>query len=276
MVPLVVRLERRGVPPLAATWLVLLALVGSITAVLVVVPAFVREANGLDTELTGAVDDVEDWLVDGPLAVDRSSVRDLRAEAGDRASRFLASSPGQLASGAVAVGEVLAGAVLALVLAFLLTKDGRRFQEWVLARFQEWVLPTCHRGTTSSSVPRRWRAWHALGGYLRAAALLGVVEGAIIGVTMAVVGADLALAVAVVTFLAAFFPIVGAIVAGAIAVLVTPVSAGTTQALVVLAVAVVVQQLDDDFLAPVVYGVPSRCTPRSSCSSSPPAGVSVA
>jgi hypothetical protein len=58
----------------------------------------------------------------------------------------------------------------------------------------------------------------------------------------------------VLTFLGAFFPIVGAVVAGAVAVLVTLASSGVGPALVVLAVAVVVQQLDNDLLAPVIYG----------------------
>ena len=42
--------------------------------------------------------------------------------------------------------------------------------------------------------------------------------------------------------------------AGVVAVLVTLVSAGGSQALVVAVVALVVQQLDNDFLAPLIYG----------------------
>ncbi len=56
------------------------------------------------------------------------------------------------------------------------------------------------------------------------------------------------------TFLMAFIPILGAIVAGAMAVLVALATGGTTAALIVLIVVIVVQQLDNDLLAPVVYG----------------------
>ena len=59
---------------------------------------------------------------------------------------------------------------------------------------------------------------------------------------------------ALVTFLAAFVPVVGAIVAGVLAVLVALATAGGTGAIVVAVVAFVVQQLDNDVLAPVVYG----------------------
>jgi predicted PurR-regulated permease PerM len=71
---------------------------------------------------------------------------------------------------------------------------------------------------------------------------------------MAIVGAPLAVPVAVLTFFGAFFPVVGAIVAGAVAVLVTLATAGLGPAIVLLVVVIVVQQLDNDLLAPFIYG----------------------
>ena len=97
-------------------------------------------------------------------------------------------------------------------------------------------------------------AWDALGGYLRSAALLGLIEAVIIGVAVQIAGGDLVIPVMVLTFLAAFVPLVGAVVAGAIAVLVTLATGGIGGALAVLIVAVVVQQLDNDLLAPFIYG----------------------
>jgi predicted PurR-regulated permease PerM len=76
----------------------------------------------------------------------------------------------------------------------------------------------------------------------------------LIGITSLLVGADLVAPVMLITFLAAFVPIVGAVVAGIIAVLVALVTAGTVPAVVVAIVAIVVQQLDNDLLAPVIYG----------------------
>jgi predicted PurR-regulated permease PerM len=98
------------------------------------------------------------------------------------------------------------------------------------------------------------QAWETLGGYLRGAALLGVVEGTIIGATVALVGGRLAVPVGVLTFMLAFVPFAGAIVAAVLAVLVTLATAGGPAALIVLIVAVAVQQLDNELLAPVVYG----------------------
>lgn len=98
------------------------------------------------------------------------------------------------------------------------------------------------------------RVWEAAGGYLKGAALLGQVEGIAIGVTLWAVGGSLAIPVAVITFIAAFIPIVGAIVAGVVATLVALATAGLTPAIIVAVVAFVVQQFDNDLLAPVIYG----------------------
>jgi predicted PurR-regulated permease PerM len=84
--------------------------------------------------------------------------------------------------------------------------------------------------------------------------MLGLIEGMIIGLTVFLVGGHLAVPVAVVTFFAAFVPFAGAIVAGALAVLVTLVTAGFGAAIVVGIVALVVQQFDNDLLAPLVFG----------------------
>jgi predicted PurR-regulated permease PerM len=83
----------------------------------------------------------------------------------------------------------------------------------------------------------------------------------VIGVAVAIAGGSLVVPVMVLTFAAAFFPIVGAVVAGIVAVLVTLVGSGFTPALVVLVVVVLVQQFDTDLLAPLVYGRAVRLHP---------------
>ncbi|MDU6479339.1 MAG: AI-2E family transporter, partial [Corynebacterium kroppenstedtii] len=57
---------------------------------------------------------------------------------------------------------------------------------------------------------------------------------------------------AVITFMGGFIPIVGAIVAGAVAVLIALVSNGFTTALIVLAIIIAVQQLEGNVLSPIL------------------------
>jgi putative heme transporter len=190
---------------------------------------------------------VEDWLVeDSPFNVSRQDLDDLRVDASAAFGNSVRASSDSIASGALAALEGVLGIFLALITAFFMLKDGPRFQSWVLGR----VSGDRRELTRRMSA----RSWTTLGGYLKGAAILGVVEGVIIGVTLTLVGAKLALPVALLTFASAFVPILGAITAGAVATLVALATAGFVPALIVVSVAIVVQQLDNDLLAPVIYG----------------------
>lgn len=209
--------------------------------------AVAGEVSELGPTLSQGLDDVEDWLVeDGPFDVSRQDINEWRQQAGDALSSFISSGRGSIASGALVAGEVIVGALLSLVVTFFFLKDGRRFVDSAVRRF-----PVGRRDVARRAAQR---GWDGAGGYLRGAALLGVVEASAIGLAILLVGGRLVVPVMVLTFLAAFIPIVGAVAAGIMAVLVTLVTAGAVPALIVAAVALVVQQLDNDLLAPVVYG----------------------
>lgn len=241
-------LRRRGLPPLAAAWAVFAGFLGAVAvAAWLVVPPLADEFSRLPPTVADAVERVETWIVeDSPLPVDRARLEDLRRQAADVLRRSSAAPGGALLHGAVVLVEVLAGALLALVLTFFFLKDGERFQATALR-----LVPEDRRGLAARLAGR---AWETLGGYLRGAALLGALEAVVIAVALTAVGGGLAVPVAVLTFMAAFVPFVGAVIAGIVAVLVALVTAGGTAALIVGAVAIVLQQLDNDLLAPVVFG----------------------
>lgn len=241
-------LRRRGWPPLLATWTVFLGFLGLVVAaVALVVPSFVEEFRRLPSTLDDGADGVETWLVeDSPVPVDRARLDELQSQVGGVLRGSVASPGGFVLRGAVLIVELPAGLLLALVLAFFFVKDGERFQRAAMA-----ALPEERRPLAGRLAGRAWQTW---GGYLRGAALLGAIEAAIMAVTLAIVSAGLILPVVVLTFAGAFVPFVGAAVAGVTAVLVTLVTAGLVPALIVAGVALAVQQLDNDLLAPVVYG----------------------
>jgi putative heme transporter len=252
--PVTTRLEARGAPPVLAAW----AGFGGFLAVLVglgmlIVPAIAEEFDRLGPVLSRGVDDVERWLVDGPLGLEPETLKRYRAEAGDRIGAALRSSSDSLVAGAVAAVEVVAGTILGLVLTFFFLKDGRKFQQWGLDH-----LPPRHHELVRALAARAWRA---LGAYLRGAALIGLLEAVVLGLTVWLVGARLAVPVAVLTFIGAFFPIVGAVAAGIVATLVALVSGGPSAALIVAVVALLVQQFDNDLLAPMIYGRMIRLHP---------------
>ena len=212
-----------------------------------IVPAVVDEFQGLGGTLDEAVNDIEDWIVeDGPIDISRQELQDYEDQALDYAREVVSSSGGGLGGTAGLILEIPAGALLAVFLTFFMLKDGGPFVRWVHRSLPE------SRRDDAAAFGRS--AWRTLGGYLRGAALLGLVEGIVIGGTVWLVGGELVIPIVVLTFAAAFVPIVGAIVAGVVAVLVTLVSAGFAPALIVAGVAIAVQQLDNDLLAPVIYG----------------------
>ncbi|QNK82005.1 AI-2E family transporter [Nakamurella sp. PAMC28650] len=74
----------------------------------------------------------------------------------------------------------------------------------------------------------------------------------LIGGGVFILGVPLALPLAVLTFIGGFVPIVGAFVAGAIAVLIALVAKGLTTALIALVIILVVQQLEGNVLQPIL------------------------
>ena len=201
----------------------------------------------LGPTLEDAVDDVEDWLVDdAPVELSREQVRDGRELIGERLSSLRERSNGSLTDTAGLVVESITAAAIVAFLTFFLVRDGHLFARWL----RGFVPPV--RRELADDMGRR--SWSALGAYLRGAALLGAFDATAIGVAMALVGGELVLSIALVTFLAAFVPILGAIVAGVLAVLVTLVTAGVQQAVILAVVAVAVQQLNGNVLEPVIYG----------------------
>lgn len=104
-------------------------------------------------------------------------------------------------------------------------------------------------------------AWTTIGRYVRGTVIVGVVNAVVIGIGLAIIGVPLVLPLAALTALSAFFPLVGAVVAGAIAALVALVSEGFGPALAVVVLVVIVQQIEGDVLSPLVLGKSLRLHP---------------
>jgi predicted PurR-regulated permease PerM len=230
----------------AATTLVGFFLVLTAVAALITL-AVSDEVEELGPTIEQALDDIEDWLVDdAPFDVDRATVDQLRDRAGDAIRNLLDVSGSTVVDSATLAGEVLTVLLLSVIFTFFLLRDGRRFAEWAYRRIRADQRPELRAAGE--------RGWSTLGAYVRGVAILGLVEAVVIGLTLWIAGGGLVAPVMVLTFVLAFIPILGAIAAGVIAVLVALVTGGIGTAVVVAIVAVIVQQLDNDLLAPVIYG----------------------
>ncbi len=246
LVPPVHWLRGRGWPSLAATWTVIVAallLVAGLAALLA--PQIGPQFGTLRGQVATGLDDVQRWLRDGPLHFSESQLSELLTRARQEVQANSANLTRGVLSGATLALEVLTGALLSLVLTFFFVKDGDRIGAW-LAR------QAGSRSDVVRAVGRR--AFETLGAYLRGVAIVGLVDGVLIGAGLAVIGVPLAVPLAFLVFLGAFFPIVGAFASGLVAALVALVSKGPVAALVIVAITVAVQQLEGHVLAPVVLG----------------------
>ena len=89
-------------------------------------------------------------------------------------------------------------------------------------------------------------------GYIRAQAAVSAIDAVIIGLGLWILKIPMALALAVITFFAGFIPIVGAVSAGALAVLIALVDGGVKTAIFVLILIILVQQLEGNILSPIL------------------------
>jgi predicted PurR-regulated permease PerM len=90
--------------------------------------------------------------------------------------------------------------------------------------------------------------------YARIQMFVAFVDAVGIGVGAAIIGVPLALPLAVLVFIGSFIPVVGALVTGAIAVLLALVANGPVNALIMLGIVLLVQQLESHILQPLVMG----------------------
>lgn len=236
-------LRGKGVPPAAAVLLTLLVAVGILSGlVAAVAPAIVEQSTELAEQATAGVVKVRDWLGGPPLNISENQLNSAVAAITDR----LNSSSAQIASGVFtgvgAATSALVTAFTAVVVTFFLLKDGPRFIPWLRHTVGNPAAP--HLAEVLQ------RVWATLGGFIRTQALVSFVDAVLIGIGLVVLGVPLAYALALITFIAGFVPIVGAFVAGGLAVLIALVSNGPVDALIVLAIILAVQQLEGNVLQP--------------------------
>lgn len=238
-------LTRRGVPPAGAasiTLLVFFALFGGIIAL--VVPSVVDQAPELANKATQGIQQVQDWLQGPPINLQDDQLDTAIHAITSKVQESGTAIASGVFSGVTTAGSMLVTLGLVLVLAFFFIKDGPRFIPWLhgvgggrAGRHLEEVLG---------------RMWDTLGGFIRTQALVSLIDAVFIGAGLLILGVPLAPVLAIITFIGGFVPIVGAFVAGALAVLVALVANGLTTALIVLAIILAVQQIEGNVLQPVL------------------------
>jgi predicted PurR-regulated permease PerM len=240
-------LSRRGIPRGLASFTVilggLLALVG---LVVLVAPLVAGELDDVGSSFKEGADKTLRYLAEGPFELSEQDIDRFVDQAGEQISQSRGQITSGVVAGAIKLIEVIAGILLTIVLLFFFVRDGDRMYGWIESQFRN----QNQRHAREIGL----RSWAVLRAYVRGIAIIALFDGAVMGITLLAIGAPLVVPLALITFFGAFFPIVGAVVAGAIAALVTLVTSGFTDAVIVTAVTVVINQLEGDILQPLVMG----------------------
>jgi predicted PurR-regulated permease PerM len=247
LMPAVDFLDRRGAPRGGAVALMLLsgiAVVGGILAF--VVSQFIQGAPALGEQVGASIKGVGTWLTNGPLNLDQQQINQFR----DGAIEAIRNNQEKLTSGALStagtVTEIVTGALLVLFTLIFVLHGGRNIFAFVTKIFPVDVRDRVRDAGRAG--------FHSLIGYVRATFLVALVDAIGIGTGLAIMGIPLALPLASLVFLGAFIPLVGAVVAGFLAVVVALIAKGWIFALITLGLIIAVQQLEGHVLQPLVMG----------------------
>lgn len=247
--PVMTWLRRRRVPDALATVIVLLGILVLLGGVgWLIVWAVQDQWEDLAAQAQDGFVQVMAWIESLPFVAGQDQLLEWRDSVVGYATDFLTSA--QFGSGALAgVGAVtsfVTGLVLMIVVLFFFLKDGPRIWAFMIRPFH---------GDHRSRAERAGRKTvETLGSYVRGTASVAAVDAIGIGVGLAILQIPLALPLSVLVFLLSFIPLVGATVAGALAALVALVTHGPVHALIVIGIVVLVNQLEGNFLQPVLMG----------------------
>lgn len=243
--PVLLKLQSWGMKPMGATWVTLIGAIVLVGALITAIVNAVRHQWPLLAESASeGIAQLQKMLEDLPWTITNEQIE----AAKETIVGFLTSSSfgSSALAGVSATGTFLTGLFLMFVVLFFFMKDGPKIWEFLLRPFHGENYARARRVGDKTV--------HTLGEYVRGTSMVAAIDAIGIGIGLAVLQVPLALPLAVIVFLLAFIPLIGATLAGALAALVALVDGGVWPALIVVAIVIVVNQLEGNYLQPKIMG----------------------
>ncbi|MGX4761672.1 AI-2E family transporter [Corynebacterium sp. FDAARGOS 1242] len=243
LAPVASALRRKGLPSALAAAITILVSFTAVGSLFVfIAPDFARQSQTLYLQTVEGIQRLQLWAQGPPLNLDPDEIGVYIDEVALWLQRQAGSIAGSVFTGIGTATSIVVTLFIIVVLTFFFLKDGHNFLPW--------LRDATGRRTGWHLTELLTRVWTTLGGFVRAQAVVSAVDAVFIGLGLALIGVPLAMALAIITFIAGFIPFVGAIVAGALSVTIALVSLGFTKALLVLGLVLLVQQLEGNVLSP--------------------------
>ncbi|MDI3389825.1 AI-2E family transporter [Streptomyces sp. B-S-A8] len=252
--PTVGRLRSLGLPRGLATAVtfitgfVIMGLVGWF-----VVWQVMENIDTLAERVQEGIDELQRWLLDGPFHVTEDQIKEiaknLREAVGTNTEEITTAG----LEGVTVIVEFMTGILLAMFSTLFLLYDGKRIWNWTLK-----IVPVQARPGVAGAGPKAWRTLTA---YVHGTVIVALIDAIFIGIGIYFLDVPMAVPLAVFIFLFAFIPLVGAVISGALAVVVALVTQGVFTALMALVVVLAVQQIEGHVLQPFILGRAVRVHP---------------
>ncbi|WP_242532502.1 AI-2E family transporter [Nocardioides sp. S5] len=248
-VPVVSALRRIGLPRGPSAGIVMVLGIGTVALLLTFVGQQVAQgASDLADSVVTGLDQVRDWLRSGPLDVSESQldgyIKEIQSAVTD--STGTDGVVTRVTEVGTAVGHVVAGFFIVLFSTYFFLADGDRIWSWIVR-----LAPRAARERVDASGRV---AWVSLTQFVRATVLVAMADAIGIMAVAWFLDVPFVVAIGVLVFLGAFVPMIGATIAGSVAILVALVDQGPLTALFMLIGVIVVQQIEGHILQPFLMG----------------------
>ncbi|GGV18508.1 AI-2E family transporter [Streptomyces spectabilis] len=214
-----------------------LAVVGGATYI--VVKALIDTGGQIVDSLKNAAHDLSKHFGAAGTSLD-----DLASNSKDLLGKFGGTAASGVVSGLSVVGEMIATAVLALLLVFFFLRDSHKAAGTLRS------LVPAHSGDTVEAMARR--AFTAVEGFMRGTTFIALIDAVCITVGLLILRVPGAWGLGALVFVGAYIPYLGAFLSGAIAILVALADRGLVIALWALGVVLAVQVLEGHVLQPMI------------------------
>ena len=247
--PMVSALRRIGLPRGPSTGIVMVLGIGTVALLLTFVGQQVAQgADDLADSVVTGLGQIRTWLRTGPLTISDSQldryIKEMQGAVTD--STGTDGIVTRVTEVGTAVGHVVAGFFIVLFSTYFFLSDGERIWSWLVR-----IAPRAARERVDASGRV---AWVSLTQFVRATVLVALADAIGIMVVAWFLGVPFVVAIGVLVFLGAFVPMIGATLAGSVAILVALVDQGPWTALLMLGGVILVQQIEGHILQPFLMG----------------------
>ena len=243
-IPIVSALQRRHVPRAAGAAIVFLGLLAIVVGVLLLVWAGIKDQSGsISVDATKAASTVQSWLQS--LGVNDSSASSANSSVSSAVPQIFHTLLKGIANGIRGLTSLaFAFSFFALTMFFLL-KDGPSLHRAVDKHLG---VPPPVASTITGGVIRSLR------GYFKGVTIVAAFNGIVVTLGALILGVPLAGTIGLVTFITAYIPYIGAVVAGAFAVVIALGSQGTSTAIAMLIIVILANGLLQNIFQPFAMG----------------------